>query len=143
MKILVGVDDSPHSQAALTWVKRMAWPAGTHVEIVSVARPVYAMMDVGGMSFMHASEEGNTRFHEELAARVERDLKGAGLLTQAVVLQGDPREAIVQRARDAHADLVVVGSHGRSGISKLMMGSVASHIVTHAPCNVLVVKLPA
>jgi nucleotide-binding universal stress UspA family protein len=41
-----------------------------------------------------------------------------------------------------HADLLVVGSHGRTGIKKLLLGSVASHVVAHAPCPVLVVKMP-
>jgi nucleotide-binding universal stress UspA family protein len=56
-------------------------------------------------------------------------------------VRGDPREAIVEAARKTGADLVVVGSHGRTGIGKLVLGSVASHVVTHAPCSVLVVKL--
>ena len=44
-------------------------------------------------------------------------------------------------ARSEHADLVVVGSHGHTGIAKVLLGSVASHIVSHAPCSVLVVKV--
>ena len=47
---------------------------------------------------------------------------------------------ILEIAHAEHADLIVVGSHGRTGLPKLIMGSVASHIVTHAPCSVLVVK---
>jgi nucleotide-binding universal stress UspA family protein len=56
------------------------------------------------------------------------------------VLQGDPREMLIEEARSERADLVVVGSHGRTGLDRLLMGSVASHVVTHAPCSVLVVK---
>ena len=77
---------------------------------------------------------------QELMAGVESELRDAGLATEALVMMGDPREAIVQMAKDEGVDLVVVGSHGRSGVSKLLMGSVASHVVTHAPCSVLVVK---
>jgi len=58
-------------------------------------------------------------------------------------VRGDPREALVLAAESDQADLVVVGSHGRSGLTKLLLGSVASHVVTHAPCNVLVVKMRA
>ena len=60
--------------------------------------------------------------------------------TTVKVLPGDPREALVDTVRAENADLLVVGSHGRTGISKLMLGSVASHVVAHAPCDVLVVK---
>jgi len=58
------------------------------------------------------------------------------------MVPGDPRSALVDEARQEHADLIVVGSHGRSGLSKLLLGSVASHVVAHAPCSVLVVKAP-
>jgi universal stress protein A len=59
------------------------------------------------------------------------------------MVQGDPRDALVETARQDRVDLIIVGSHGRTGLSKLLLGSVASHVVSHAPCNVLVVKLPA
>ena len=72
--------------------------------------------------------------------RVEHELGDMGLPIQTEVALGDPREVILRVAQEHNADLIVVGSHGRSGIPKLLMGSVASHVVTHAPCNVLVVK---
>jgi universal stress protein A len=49
----------------------------------------------------------------------------------------------VDEARREKADLIVVGSHGRSGMAKLLLGSVAAHVVSHAPCSVLVVRPPA
>jgi universal stress protein A len=58
-------------------------------------------------------------------------------------LAGDPRHALVQEARQERVDLIIVGSHGRSGMAKLLLGSVASYVVSHAPCNVLVVRRPA
>lgn len=142
MKILIGVDDSAHSKAALEYVKSMKWPAGTRFVVFAVAAPVvaYTMVDAGGMTWMKTAEEENTVATEELTARAERELRDAGLATEARVVQGDPREAIVEAARTMKADLVVVGSHGRTGLGKLLMGSVASHVVTHAPCTVTVVK---
>jgi len=56
------------------------------------------------------------------------------------VLAGDPRQTLLDVAQSERADLIVVGSHGRSGLAKMMLGSVSSHVVTHAPCSVLVVK---
>lgn len=143
MRILVGMDDSPHSRAALEFVKHMEWPSGSEVVVVSAAQPAYTMVDVGGASFLQAAVEGDEREHQELTARIERELRDAGLATTAKVTRGDPREVLIEAAREEQADLLVVGSHGRTGLSKLMMGSVASHVVTHAPCSVLVVKLPA
>ena len=143
MKILIGVDDSAHSKAALEYVKKMQWPAGTKVVVLSaIGSPVLAhtMVDAGGMSWIQSAEQVDHQQAEELTSRVERELRAAGLVTEARVTPGDPGEMLVETARGWGADLLVVGSHGRTGLGRLLMGSVASHVVTHAPCNVLVVK---
>jgi nucleotide-binding universal stress UspA family protein len=54
----------------------------------------------------------------------------------------EPADAIVQYARSAHIDLIVIGTHGRSGLSQLLVGSVAERVVHHAPCPVLTVRQP-
>jgi nucleotide-binding universal stress UspA family protein len=59
-----------------------------------------------------------------------------------VYLEGDAATEIVQYARDARIDLVVMGTHGRTGIDRLVLGSVAEKVLRDAPCSVLVVKLP-
>ena len=142
MKILIGVDDSPHSKAALEYVKKMRWPAGSKFVVFAVSAPVvaYTMVDAGGMTWMKTAEEEMNVATEELTARAEQELRDAGLATEAKVVLGDPREAIVDAVRTMGIDQVVVGSHGRTGLGKLLMGSVASHVVTHAPCTVTVVK---
>lgn len=143
MKVLIGVDDSTHSKAALEFVKTMRWPADTRFVVLAAAQPQvvsYTLVDAGGVSWLKAAEQEMVQQAEELTARVERELRDAGLATEARVVRSDPREALVDTARDLGADLVVVGSHGRTGLDKLVMGSVASHVVTHAPCSVLVVR---
>ena len=57
-----------------------------------------------------------------------------------VRISNAPAQEIVDYAADIHADLIVVGTHGRSGVSRLLMGSVAEHVVRSAPCPVLVVR---
>ncbi len=143
MKILIGVDDSPHSKAAVEFVRRMAWPVPTHVIVMSVVQSsaiVYADAYVPAGRGSQSVEE-MVRAHQAIAAGAERALRVEHLGTEAKVLEGDPRTALVQAAKEENADLIVVGSHGRTGIAKLLMGSVASHVVTHAPCSVLVVKM--
>ena len=142
MKILIGVDDSTHSKAALEYVKAMRWPAGTRFVVFAACMPAmaYTMVDAGPVTWMRTAEEDMTVQAQELTARVERELRDAGLATEAKVVHGDPREAIVDAVRTMGVDMVVVGSHGRTGLGKLLMGSVASHVVTHAPCTVTVVK---
>ena len=142
MKILIGVDDSPCSDAAIQMVSKLRWPTKTKVTVVSAVNPaamVYSDMYVPAVGAAEAMEE-QRKTHRELVSRAEVRLHDAGFVTDVQVLEGEPGGAIVRAAREAGADLVVVGSHGRSGITKLLMGSVATHVVTHAPCSVLVVK---
>ncbi len=143
MRVLVGVDDSPHSELTLEFVRSMSWPAGSTIVVASAAQlpsgaysETYAPVAVDVSVWLKEL----TQLHEGIASRGARRLAEAGLNTRALVLQGDPRETLVETARTEHADMVVVGSHGRTGLEKLLMGSVASHVVTHAPCSVMVVR---
>ena len=143
MKIVLGFDDSPHAQAALEWIRQQSWPAATRIVVVSAVRaPVTAYAEVYAPAVPYPTElvEELTRHHEELTMRSEGELRDAGFATSARVMQGDPREVLVDMAKSEGADLLVVGSHGRTGLAKLVLGSVASHVVAHAPCTVVVVK---
>ena len=145
MKILIAVDESPHAKEAVRWVANAQWPAGTTVRLVcSIRSDLY----ITGELYAPAAAELEDLLREE-SKRTETTLKerGAelaakGLAVETRVTRGDPRFCILDEAKDWGADLVVVGSHGRSGLSRLFLGSVASHVVAHATCNVLVVKLP-
>jgi nucleotide-binding universal stress UspA family protein len=143
MKVIIGVDDSSCSDAAVAWVKRMPWPRGTKIVVLSVARPAvgaYAEVYAPQAPYLEQVMEEQVRHHQELSSKAERALRDAGFVTEARIAEGDPRVALVDAARIESADLIVVGSHGRTGISKLLLGSVANHVVTHAPCSVVVVK---
>ncbi|HEU4334244.1 MAG TPA: universal stress protein [Candidatus Eisenbacteria bacterium] len=143
MKVLIGVDDSSFSRAAIEHVKQATWPVGTSFLVVSASAPVFVgpgeAAAPGAIAELIQQQE---KFHRELADKAVAELKKAGLDAKGKMVPSDPRGAIVDTAKSLPADLVVVGSHGRSGLSKLLLGSVATHVVTHAPCNVLVVKSP-
>ena len=143
MKIILGVDESVCSNAAVAWVKRMLWPAGTRVIVLSVARPpigIYAEAYAPPTPLYEQVMEDQVRHHLEVATRVEGTLRAGGLGAEARVAEGDPRVALLDMARAERADLIVIGSHGRTGLTRMLLGSVASHVVTHAPCTVVVVK---
>jgi nucleotide-binding universal stress UspA family protein len=65
-----------------------------------------------------------------------------GIPVRHVILEGDPAEEIVRYGRDAGMDLIVMGTHGRTGVERLLLGSVAERVLRDASCSVLVVKLP-
>ena len=143
MKILVGVDDSSHSKAAVEFVRKMTWPKDSSVIVLSVVQPLTpAYTEVyAPVALPMAILEDMTRKHQAIASNAEQLLQVGSLTTEARVLHGDPRTTLIEAAYSEHVDLIVVGSHGRTGLAKRLIGSVASHVVTHAPCSVLVVKL--
>jgi len=61
----------------------------------------------------------------------------------SAVAQGDPKSLIIDAAEEWHADLIVLGSHGRNSLDRFLMGSVSDAIVRHAHCSVEVVRIPA
>src|SRR5262249_55450496 len=137
------VDDSPHSKLAATFVARMRWPAGSRVIVASAASPpltvVGAPFEADANLAGEALEDARRRAQSVVEVGSSA-LRAAGFSTECRVSVGDPREALMQLAAEERVDLIVVGSHGRTGLTKLLLGSVSSHVVTHAPCSVLVVK---
>lgn len=143
MRIVLGVDDSPCSDRAIKWVGSVRWPEHTRVTVLSAARPLvgaYVDVVVPSSAWSQDVQDEQLRFHAEVASRAAGRLRAAGLEAEDAAPLGDPREVLCEVARTHNADLVVVGSHGRTGFKRLLLGSVASHVVAHAPCTVVVVK---
>lgn len=143
MKILIAVDDSPHSARAVRFVARMRWPAGSRVIVANVLVPALTPPSAGvesGVPLLIEVSEPQRRVAAALVAKAEAALREAGLAAESRTPTGDAREALLQLIAHERVDLVVLGSHGRTGLSKLLLGSVSSHVVTHAHCSVLVVK---
>lgn len=79
---------------------------------------------------------------ETLLVRVVRGARDAGVKAEFLVWEGDPGDSIAAAAEAEQADLVVVGTRGRSGAERMLLGSVSDHVVRHAECPVLVVRPP-
>lgn len=141
MFVILGVDESDCSKAAVEFVAKAAWLKDSRFLVVSASPPVFLnpgeAAAPGAIAQVIAAQES---FHRGLAERAAGELQKVGLKAEARMIAADPRIALVDTARNEKAELLIVGSHGRSGISKLLLGSVASHVIAHAPCNVLVVK---
>jgi nucleotide-binding universal stress UspA family protein len=73
-------------------------------------------------------------------AAVKAQAEAAGVKTETFVGEADAYQAVNKLAQDQHADMIIIGSHGRTGLRRLLMGSVAESVIGHAPCPVLVVK---
>ena len=143
--ILIPVDFSEHSGRALTYGASMAKELGARVLALHVLRPAFRYIP------LEESVWGATVTVDQLSKLLEENAKQSfetfleqqpeairGSIDHEVVL-GDPAHAVLDRAEKGDVDLIVVGSHGREGISRWVMGSVAERIVRHAHCPVLVV----
>ena len=141
MKILLAVDGSPHSQVAVDEVASRPWPSKSTIRVLSVIQPYTppATEVVAGATLEDIRLQ-QTSNAERLTGRVVDAVKTTGMSTETAVREGDPRSAIVDEANEWGADLIVVGSHGRTGVMRWLLGSVAHAIVGHAPCSVEVVR---
>jgi nucleotide-binding universal stress UspA family protein len=144
MKILLAVDGSPHSQDVVDEVARRPWPAKSTIRVLSVVQPYAppATEVVLAGATLDDMRQQQTSEAERLIARAADALKKAGVSTETVIREGDPRSAIVDEANECAADLIVMGSHGRTGLSRWILGSVAQAVVGHAHCSVEVVRRP-
>ncbi|HEX8844720.1 MAG TPA: universal stress protein [Pyrinomonadaceae bacterium] len=143
MKILLAVDGSEYSAAAAEAVATRPWPSGTTVRVLTAIEPVVPpaaelWYDVGGN--LERARQELTTHAEQLTAGVAERLRASGLSAETAVRDGDPRSVIVDEAQDWSADLVVIGTHGYTGIKRWLLGSVAQAVVSHAPCSVEVVR---
>jgi len=133
MKILLAMDSSPASQAALEEVAARPWPANSSIEAISVIESSHLWTT----SEIVLEAE---RCAQEVVRRAVERLRSAKLAASGAALSGDPKTVILDRARTDAADLLVVGSHGDSAVARLLIGSVASAVLRYAPCSVEVVR---
>src|SRR5436309_1033087 len=128
MKILLAVDGSPASQAAADEVAARPWPADSQIEVLTVIEPSQAW------TLSPIVEELNSA-SKQLVDSIASRLHAAN----ATVAHGNPKSAIVDHARNVHADLIVVGAHGAGAVERFLLGSVSRAVLRFAPCSVEIV----
>ncbi len=145
-RVLVPCDGSHSSVAALKWIASLHWHEETQVVLLAVIEKMkdkYAQEEDPQRATDIMAQWQERRQHlqhslKELAEHLEKisELKHI----HVKVISGDPRESIVQEANDWKSDLIVIGSHGHTRLSMLLLGSVAQAVVTHAHCAVEIIK---
>ena len=142
MKIVLATDGSKFSEAATQAVLAQHCSPETEVRVLcAVALPTLSAPPQMAASYAPELEE-QVQEAKEIADRAVVTLQKAGLKASGEVIKGDVRDVIIELAKEIGADLIVLGSHGRRGIGRLLMGSVAEAVVRYAPCSVEVVRIP-
>ncbi|MBM4001388.1 MAG: universal stress protein [Planctomycetes bacterium] len=134
-KILFPTDFSHTGDAALRLATALARDSGASLLIAHVEEPPVAYG--GGEMYYGMPEPALEEIKRMLHDVTPTDPK---VVFEHRLVTGDPAGAIVRLAQDEHVDLIVLGTHGRTGLSRLLMGSVAESIVRRAPCPVLTYK---
>ena len=144
MKILLAIDDSKFSAAAIEAVIRQATPQETEVKVLHVIEPIPIYPDgqawgYGPEASQVLKEQRNEA--EELVARAGKTLREKNFKVMTAIDEGNPKVVIIDSAAEWHADLIVVGSHGRKGLDRFFMGSVSEAVARHAHCSVQIVRV--
>ncbi len=137
MRLLLAIDDSKFSVAATQAVIAQYRPQGTEVKVLNVVDLAIPIPT----SYADAFHQESLKHGQELVQRAERLLNKAGYKTQTAVEEGDPKSKIIDQATQWKAELIIMGSHGRKGLARFLMGSVAEGVVRHAPCSVEIVRI--
>lgn len=142
--ILVATDFSEYAEHAFTWALDMATDWSAKILLLHVAPTIshLAFPESVYLTDLRKMEDdlladAETRIHEFAA---KKGTSAVSVETRVIV--GEASREICQVAAHEHADLVVMGSHGRTGLSHVLLGSVAERVVRHASCPVLVIRLP-
>ncbi len=142
-RIVVGLDFSPGATAALARAVELAQPGATielvHAFQMPMLRPAPGADPALATDFQAFNDElmADARARGDAAASAHA---GANVTFNFQIVEENPREAVCDRAEQIGADLVAIGSHGRRGLRRLVLGSVAEATVRHAPCSVLVAR---
>ena len=143
--LLVPLDFSEHSKKTIEYATQVAAFTGAGIKIMHVCQlPEHPAAFYEGIyverELVKSLLEIAKREATEQLSLVTRQIVAKGLKTETVLRVGKPYEEIVDAAKELGADLIVIGSHGYSGVGRLLLGSNAERVVRYAPCAVLVVK---
>lgn len=152
IRVLIATDGSDSADACIKAAARRSWPKGTEARVIAVAQtlvpiptsvPALEAQTLATEDAYRIIAEADEREKARLGQAVEtaaNRLQEAGLLTDTMVIEGDPRREINAEAERWRADCVFVGARGLGALDRLLLGSVSGAVVAHAHCAVEIVR---
>ena len=137
MKVLVPIDNSEHSKKALDRALELAEKQGAQITIMTVVPVASDFLDESLVNIQDKLRAENQKWLDTAKAEFEaKGIKVDTILEKGIV----PANNIIRRAEDDKFDRIILGSTGRTGLAKVLMGSTAAKVVSHAPCEVTIVR---
>ncbi len=140
-RILVPIDFSEHSKNALKYAIPFAKQFGASIDLIYVVEPTIYPADFsfGQIGYPNVEDELRTRGSKELEKLIKEEIS-ENVKAHKVVRTGKPFYEINQYASEEEIDLIIIATHGHSGMEHILFGSTAEKVVRKAPCPVLVVR---
>ena len=139
-RILVPVDFSEHARPVLEWAAHLGDEHASRVLLLHVYHLPVEFQQLEG-AYLPPDFWANVKNEaEQQLAGYAEELRGRGLEVEALVREGYPATVIIEEAETQSVDLIVIGTHGHTGLKHLLLGSIAERVVQKAPCPVLTVK---
>ncbi len=141
-RFLVPLDFSEYANQALDYAITLAGKLGAHLTLLHVIQPLpLGGVDMGVTLPFAYVQEMEAEIQRSMESSLER-VTAAGLEGEIVIVHGVPFHEIIETAKTQQVDLIVMGTHGRTGLQYVLLGSVAEKAVRLAPCPVLVARQP-
>ncbi len=140
MRILLAVDGSKFSEAAAQALIARYQVRNLEVRVFHAAEPPTLFTAPEMAEYIPPEESAQDA--KALVAKTANALRSAGISVTTDIVQGDPKTLIIKNAEEWGADLIVLGSHGRKGLQRFLLGSVSETVMRHAHCSVEIVRLP-
>lgn len=140
-RVVVALDGSPVAEAVIPFMLQIAGPLDIEVILVRVNQPVPAMVADGAVPFTVENPEEARLDAEEYLKPIAAELRDKGVRVETQVRRGQPAEEIVTAAREMGADLIAMTTHGRSGLGRLLFGSVAESVLRESRLPVFLMRV--
>jgi nucleotide-binding universal stress UspA family protein len=145
VRLVLGIDGSPDSAAAVSAVADRCWPAGSEVRVVTAIDQRLSLslayaLPVGMWGRSVSAETDDRRLATQIIESVAKELRRAGLAASPVVVDGDPKHALLREAEKFDADCIFIGAKGHSALDRFLLGSVSAAVAARAHCTVEVVR---
>lgn len=140
-RLLIAVDGSPASLAAVEAIARRAWPKGTQARLLAVVETPPALAEVlAVLKNKKKDRTGALAWLEHRLEGVASKLSTVGLEVVPEIQNGDPRHVILKESEEWQADCLFLGSRGHNAVERFLLGSLSSAVASHAPCTVEIVR---